>query len=90
MQVADIYSSNPVLAEGGLRALEDPQGLLLASHVVPIVSSKVDERAATVINPVSAALTPEALVEMNRQSTAEQKSAADIARAWLAAQGLAG
>ena len=50
----------------------------------------MDERAAAVINSVSAALTPEALIEMNRQSTAEQKSAADIARAWLAAQGLAG
>lgn len=90
VQVADIYSSNPVLAEGGLRVLQDPEGLFLASHVVPIVSSKVDERAAAVINSVSAALTPEALIEMNRQSTAEQKSAADIARAWLAAQGLAG
>ena len=90
MQVADIYSSNPVLAEGGLRVLQDPEGLFLASHVVPIVSSKVDERAAAVINSVSAALTPEALIEMNRQSTAEQKSAADLARAWLAAQGLAG
>jgi osmoprotectant transport system substrate-binding protein len=39
---------------------------------------------AAIIDPISAALTPEGLVAMNLQNTAEGLSAADIAAAWLA------
>jgi len=37
---------------------------------------------------VSAALEPADLVEMNRASTQEQRSASQIAREWLASKGL--
>ena len=67
--------------------LADPEGLFLASNVVPIASSEVADVIAGVINPISAALTPEGLVALNLQSTKGQMSAADIAREWLAANG---
>ena len=88
IQLANIYSSDPVLADGSLTVLEDPQGLFLASHVVPLASSRVDDKAAGVINRVSAALEPSDLVEMNRASTQDQKSASQIAREWLTSKGL--
>ena len=88
IQLANIYSSDPVLADGSLTVLEDPQGLFLASHVVPLASSRVDDKAADVINRVSAALEPSDLVEMNRASTQDQKSASQIAREWLTSKGL--
>ena len=69
--------------------MADPQGLFLASHVVPLASARVDDEAAAVINRVSAALEPADLVEMNRASTQEQRSASQIAREWLASKGLA-
>ncbi len=68
--------------------LEDPKGLFLASNVVPVVSTDVADQVADVINAVSAALTPEGLVALNVQSTVDQKSAKDIAAAWLSDNGL--
>lgn len=88
IQLANIYSSDPVLADGSLVVLEDPEGLFLASHVVPVVSSRVSEGAAAVLNAVSARLESSDLVEMNRASTADQKSAALIAHEWLVSVGL--
>ena len=88
IQLANIYSSDPALADGTLQVLDDPKGLFLASHVVPLASSRVNDDAATVINRVSAALDARDLVEMNRASTMEQKSASQIAREWLLSEGL--
>lgn len=88
IQLANIYSSDPALADGTVTVLQDPKGLFLASHVVPLASARVDDAAAAVINRVSGALEPSDLVEMNRASTREQKSASTIARDWLASKGL--
>ena len=88
IQLANIYSSDPALADGTLRVLDDPKGLFLASHVVPLASSRVSDQAAAVINRVSAAMDAQDLVEMNRASTVDQKSASQIAREWLISEGL--
>lgn len=88
IQLANIYSSDPALADGTLKVLDDPKGLFLASHVVPLASSRVNDDATTVINRVSAALDAQDLVEMNRASTVEQKSASQIAHEWLISKGL--
>ena len=88
IQLANIYSSDPALADGTLKVLDDPKGLFLASHVVPLASSRVTDNAAAVINRVSEALDAQDLVEMNRASTMEQKSASQIAREWLLSEGL--
>ena len=88
IQLANIYSSDPALADGTLKVLDDPKGLFLASHVVPLASSRVNDDATTVINRVSAALDAQDLVEMNRASTVEQKSASQIAHDWLVSEGL--
>ena len=88
IQLANIYSSDPALADGTLTVLDDPKGLFLASHVVPLASSRVNNDAAAVINRVSAAMDAEDLVEMNRASTVEQKSASQIAHDWLISEGL--
>ena len=88
IQVANVYSADPNIKTKDLVTLEDPKGLFLASHVVPLVSSSFPSDAADVINKVSAALTPEGLVALNVQSTQDQKSPADIAKAWLSENGL--
>ncbi len=88
IQLANIYSSDPALADGTLTVLTDPKGLFLASHVVPLASSRVNDDATAVINRVSEALDAQDLIEMNRASTVEQKSASQIAREWLLSEGL--
>lgn len=88
IQVANVYSADPNIKTKDLVTLEDPKGLFLASHVVPLVSASFPTDAAAVINKVSAALTPEGLVALNVQSTQDQKSPEDIAKAWLSENGL--
>ena len=87
ISLANVYSGDPRIAEFGLVTLADPEGLFLASNVVPIASSDVAAELAAIIDPISLALTPEALVALNLQSIKDQLSAADIAAAWLSENG---
>ena len=89
VQVADIYTAAPVLADGDLVVLEDPKNLFLSSNVVPIVSERVDEKAAETLNQVSKALTAEDLISMNKRSVDNKEAASAIAADWLKSKGLA-
>ncbi|MCC4249611.1 MULTISPECIES: ABC transporter substrate-binding protein [Microbacterium] len=88
IQVANVYTADPRIQTDDLVTLEDPEGLFLASNVVPVVNSAVAGEVSEVLNKVSAALTPEGLVELNVKSTVDQESPEDIASAWLAENNL--
>ncbi|MFC9560147.1 ABC transporter substrate-binding protein [Agromyces sp. NPDC056965] len=88
VQLVNIYSADPNIKANDLVTLEDPEGLFLASHVVPVVSEKVTDEMADVINTVSEALTAEDLVALNALSVDEQQSADQIAKDWLAEKAL--
>jgi osmoprotectant transport system substrate-binding protein len=90
INIANVYSADPKIGENDLVTLEDPEGLFLASNVVPVVSEDVADQVADVINEVSATMTPEMLVAMNVQSTVDKQSPEDIATAWLTDNGLIG
>jgi len=83
IQMANIYTADPNIESNDLLPLADPDGLFVADNVVPIVSEKVDDDAAEIINGVSAKLTADDLVALNSESVNEQKSAAAIATEWL-------
>ena len=88
IQVADVYTADPQIKTKNLVTLEDPKGLFLASHIVPIVSTSAAGEVKDTIDAVSAKLTDAVLQDLNVQSTQDQKSSADIAQAWLAETGL--
>jgi osmoprotectant transport system substrate-binding protein len=88
VQLAILYTAQPEIAENDLVVLEDTEGLFLSSNVVPVASDRVDEQAQEIVNGISAALTSDELIELNRRSTVEQSPAADIAASWLEEQGL--
>ena len=67
--------------------MEDPEGLFLASNLVPIVNAELAEDIGSVISPISEAMSADGLVAMNLQSTEEQMSSADIAAEWLDGNG---
>ena len=46
VQIVNIFSANPAIASSDLVTLEDPEGLFLASNVVPVVSEKVTDEIA--------------------------------------------
>ena len=88
VQVADLYTADPTIAKEGFVILDDPQGLILPQNVVPLVSQKVDATAAAAIEAVNAKLSVAELQKLNARSVDEQARSADIAKDWLAAQGL--
>lgn len=83
IDLANVFTADPRIQTQQLVPLADPEGLFLASHVVPLVNADVADDLAPVIDPISEALTPEALVAMNVQSQVDEKSPADIAGVWL-------
>jgi osmoprotectant transport system substrate-binding protein len=87
INVANVYSADPRIESAGLVTHDDPEGLFLASNVVPLVSADIADELADVLNPISAALTPEGLVAMNVESVDQEKSSADIATEWLEGNG---
>lgn len=88
INVANVFTADPRIKTDDLKVLEDPKGLFLASNVVPLVNKDVADKIADVINPVQAKLTAAGLVALNVQSTVDKKSSADIAKQWLADNGL--
>lgn len=88
VNVANVFTADPRIKTENLVVLEDPKSMFLASNVVPVVSADLSSDLATVLNPVSEKLDAGTLVELNVQSTVDKKSAADIASAWLASEGL--
>ena len=88
INLANVFTADPRIETDDLVPLADPDGLFLASNVVPIASSDIAEEIAEVIDPVSEALTPEGLVALNVKSTVEEESPSDIASAWLEENGL--
>ncbi|TBN56993.1 ABC transporter substrate-binding protein [Glaciihabitans arcticus] len=85
--VGNIYSGDPNIAANDLVTLEDPEGLFLASNVVPLVNKDVAEDVADVINAVDAKLDAAGLSALNALSVNEQQSSEQIATDWLTENG---
>ncbi|MFC9935898.1 glycine betaine ABC transporter substrate-binding protein [Glutamicibacter sp. NPDC127525] len=88
VQLAIIYTADPSIQENSLISLEDTKGLFLSSNVVPLASDKIDGKAAGIINKVSAAMSPEDLIALDKRSVTDQLPAAEIAKNWLRDEGL--
>ncbi len=88
VQLADIYTADPAIAREGFVILDDPLHLILPQNVVPLVSKKVDTKAAAAVEAVNAKLTVADLQALNARSVTEQKKSAEIASTWLKDKGL--
>lgn len=86
IEMALIYTADPKIADLDVVMLEDTESMFLASHVVPLASDNVDEKAADIINRISAAMDTGQLVELNARSVNEELPASTIAEDWLADQ----
>lgn len=88
VNLANVYTADPRIQTSDLVVLEDPEGLFLASYVVPVVSADLENEISAILDAVSEALTPEGLVELNVMSTVDQLAPDVIARQWLEARDL--
>jgi osmoprotectant transport system substrate-binding protein len=91
IQVADIFTTTPSIADNDLVVLDDPKNNFIAQQVVPLVNSaNISDAAKKALNAVSSKLTTTDLINLNRAVSGNQKqSPADAAKAWLKDKGLA-
>ncbi len=83
-----IFSSDSAYSTGKYVQLEDDKHLQNADNVVPIGRSKVLTADVTsILNKVSAKLTTDALIQMNKKSDVDKQDPDQIAIAWLKSNG---
>lgn len=85
VDMANIYSTTPSILDNGFVTLTDPENLIKAQNVVPLVkTAKMNPDVTAILDKVSAALTTEDLTEMNRRNQGDEKAEpAAIAADWL-------
>jgi osmoprotectant transport system substrate-binding protein len=90
---ADVFSTDPPLGKGSkYTVLADPKHVTGFQNVAPIVKTSVatslGSKFAATVNAVSAKLTQNAIVAMNKAVIVDKQSAAKVASAFLKANGL--
>ncbi len=85
VQVADIYTTSPDLVAKKLLVLEDPENLIAAQNVLPLLNSDIySEELAEVLNQISAALTTDDLIALrDRVEGSEKAQPSTAAKDWL-------
>lgn len=86
VQVADIYTTSPALVAEDLVVLEDPEDMISAQNVLPLIAeSAYTEEIGDALDAVSAALTTDDLIALRDRVEGEEKaSASTAAEDWLA------
>jgi osmoprotectant transport system substrate-binding protein len=90
-QVGLLFTSDPAIAAKGFVLLEDDKKLQLADNLIPVVRQEVLDGNPVIeeaLNAVMSKLSQEALTDLNKQVTVDGKAAADVAAAWIDAEGL--
>ncbi len=90
VDVANIYSTTPSIVANDLVTLEDPENLIAAQNVVPLINAdKATDEVEDVLDRISEALTTEDLLALNERVDGDEKaSPATAAKDWLEEKGL--
>lgn len=90
INVADIYSTTPSIVENDLVTLEDPENMIAAQQVVPLINeAKATDEVEDVLDAIAAQLTTEDLLELNGKNQGDDKTdPAVLAKEWLTEKGL--
>jgi len=90
IEVARVFSTDAAIAENDWVVLEDDQGLNPVQNVIPVGGSEADtSEIAEILNEVSAALTTEALTELNKRVVTDKEDPEDVAKDFLEENDLA-
>jgi osmoprotectant transport system substrate-binding protein len=93
IDLAELCSTQPAIVQFGFVTLEDDKQTQPAENIAPIVRddylAKVDKTAfAALLDAASAKMTTEELTKLGVEVAIDQKDVAEVAKAWLSAQGL--
>jgi osmoprotectant transport system substrate-binding protein len=89
VQAADLFTTSPQIVTDHFVSLADPKNLFAAQNITPLVyKSGVNSTIVSTLNAVSAALTTNALVQMNKALTVDHASYTQVASGFLSQEGL--
>ncbi|MGH2780586.1 MAG: glycine betaine ABC transporter substrate-binding protein [Thermoleophilaceae bacterium] len=93
VDAANVFSTDAQLASGKYTVLEDPKGVFGYQHVAMVMDQEKYEALGgeefyAVIDEVSALLTNDAMITMNKAVAIDKQDEADVARSFLEANGL--
>jgi osmoprotectant transport system substrate-binding protein len=91
IQAADLFTTDPTIAQNKLIVLQDPQNVFSAQNVTPLVyKAGLKDPARTALNAVSAKLTTQDLLNMMTKLVINKDDASTVAKGWLKQTGLGG
>ena len=89
VQAADVFTTTPQIVTDHFVSLADPKNNFAAQNVTPLVYTKgVNSTIVSTLNAVSAALTTEALLQMDKALTIDHASYTQVASGFLSQEGL--
>jgi glycine betaine/choline ABC-type transport system substrate-binding protein len=91
IQVALLFSTDPVISDKGWVALEDDKNLQNAELITPAVrTAALDDTITNLLNQVSSKLTTENIVPLIKEVAQNKQDPAAVAKGFLQQQGLLG
>jgi osmoprotectant transport system substrate-binding protein len=91
IQAADLFTTDPTIAQNKFVVLQDPQNVFSAQNVTPLVyKSAVNTDAQAALNAISAKLTTQDLLDMMTKLVTDKSDADTVAKDWLSKAGLGG
>jgi len=89
VQAGDVFTTDPNIVANGWIALEDPKNLFAAQNVLPLINkAKASQQVSDALNAVSAKLTTEVLLDLDKQIILDKKDPAQVAKQFLSDNGL--
>jgi len=87
IDIALLFSTDGRIADKGWVLLDDDKKMLAADNVVPVAKNDVTDAygddLASAVNDISAKLTTDALIDMNKSYDIDKEDPAAIAKTWL-------
>jgi len=91
IQVALLFSTQPVIVERGFVALEGTEEIIAPENIIPVVSDEIldayGDDFRDLINSISAEITTDVLLDLNGRVELEAQNPDDVARDWLVESG---
>jgi len=89
VQAADVFTTTPQIITDHFVSLADPKNMFAAQNVTPLVYKKgVNSTIASTLNAVSAVLTTDALLQMDKALTIDHASYTQVASGFISQEGL--
>jgi osmoprotectant transport system substrate-binding protein len=88
IDVALLFSTDPLIEENELVLLEDDQNLQSADNIAPLAHVDVASDVESILQPVTDALTTDGMTALNARVAIEHEDAATVAQGFLEEEGI--